>query len=158
MQTFEWILILLVSAGFAYRDLILLVAFCVVVGTLVLQGLTLRPLIVALKLHDDHPVEREVSLAAERVIRAGLTVLEHNPTVEAKTIRRELESQLSERTEGGSADRRESYGALRRRIVASQREALLRMRASGEIGDTAFHQIEAQLDVAELNAAGGLNG
>ena len=30
MQTFEWILILLVSAGFAYRDLILLVAFCVV--------------------------------------------------------------------------------------------------------------------------------
>jgi CPA1 family monovalent cation:H+ antiporter len=145
-------------AGFAYRDLILLVAFCVVVGTLVLQGLTLRPLILALKLHDDHPVEREVSLAAERVIRAGLTVLEHNPTVEAKTIRRELESQLSERTEGGSADRRESYGALRRRIVASQREALLRMRASGEIGDTAFHQIEAQLDVAELNAAGGLNG
>jgi hypothetical protein len=28
------------------------------------------------------------------------------------------------------------------------------MRSNGEIGDDAFHQIEAQLDVAELNARG----
>src|SRR4030095_5388191 len=32
-------------SGFPYRDLILLTAFSVVVGTLVIQGLTLKPLL-----------------------------------------------------------------------------------------------------------------
>ena len=49
---------------FPDRDLILLIAFCVVVGTLVLQGLTLRPLILLLKLRDDEPVNREVRVLA----------------------------------------------------------------------------------------------
>jgi NhaP-type Na+/H+ or K+/H+ antiporter len=34
--------------GFPYRDLMLLTAFAVVLGSLVIQGLTLRPLISAL--------------------------------------------------------------------------------------------------------------
>ena len=63
-------------ATFPHRDLILLMAFCVVVGTLVLQGLTLRPLILLLKLRDDDPVNREVHTACERVVRAGLQVLD----------------------------------------------------------------------------------
>src|SRR6266446_9211879 len=42
--------------GFPYRDLMLLTAFAVVLGTLVIQGLTLRPLILALKFEDDDPV------------------------------------------------------------------------------------------------------
>jgi DNA-directed RNA polymerase specialized sigma24 family protein len=40
------------------------------------------------------------------------------------------------------------------RIVAAQREALLDMRSRDEIGDDAFHQVEAQLEVAEVNALG----
>jgi Na+/H+ antiporter len=49
--------------GFAYRDLILLTAFSVVLGTLIIQGLTLRPLIVALRLKADNPVAREAARA-----------------------------------------------------------------------------------------------
>src|SRR6185369_674357 len=41
------------TPAFPYRDLILLCAFCVVVGTLVLQGLTLKPLIAMLHLRSD---------------------------------------------------------------------------------------------------------
>ena len=44
--------------GFPQRDLILLTAFAVVLGSLVIQGLTLRPLISALQLKDDDPVAR----------------------------------------------------------------------------------------------------
>ena len=43
------------AGGFPYRDLIILCAFCVVLSTLVIQGLTLRPLLGALGLKDSDP-------------------------------------------------------------------------------------------------------
>ena len=48
------------GSAFPYRDLILLTAFAVVLGTLVLQGLTLRPLIRRLAMDDGDPVAKEV--------------------------------------------------------------------------------------------------
>src|SRR3954451_3324638 len=48
------------GSPFPYRDLILVTAFSVVLGTLVIQGLTLRPLLLWLRLEDDGAVEREV--------------------------------------------------------------------------------------------------
>src|SRR5262249_5978683 len=56
--------------GFPFRDLIVLTAFAVVLGTLVVQGLTLRPLIHSLDLEDDDPVGREVELARRRALEA----------------------------------------------------------------------------------------
>ena len=53
----------------------MLTAFSVVLGTLVIQGLTLKPLLRALNLHDDDPVGREVRAARERALRAGLASL-----------------------------------------------------------------------------------
>src|SRR5438477_11043943 len=58
--------------GFPFRDLIALTAFSVVLGTLTIQGLTLKPLLWALDLHDADPVGREVNAARERALRAGL--------------------------------------------------------------------------------------
>jgi NhaP-type Na+/H+ or K+/H+ antiporter len=140
---------------FPHRDLILLTAFCVVVGTLVLQGLTLRPLILLLKLRDDDPVNREVRMACERVVRAGLQLLDGDQSREAKVIRSELEAQLEEQNDSNQDSHElDQYSSLRARIVVAQREALLEMRSKDEIGDDAFHQIEAQLDVAEVNALG----
>ena len=142
-------------SDFPHRDLILLTAFCVVVGTLVLQGLTLRPLILLLDLHDDDPVNREVRMACERVVRAGLQVLDGDQSQEAQVIRRELESQLTELDdESKDLNEMDQYSSMRARIVAAQRQALLEMRSKDEIGDDAFHQVEAQLDVAEVNALG----
>jgi CPA1 family monovalent cation:H+ antiporter len=140
---------------FPHRDLILLIAFCVVVGTLVLQGLTLRPLILLMKLRDDDPVNHEVHLACERLVQAGLQMLDGDESQEANVIRSELEAQRAEQSDG-SWDGKElgGYDSLRARIVAAQRGALLEMRSKGEIGDDAFHQVEAQLDVAEVNALG----
>src|SRR4030095_1009312 len=43
---------LALPAEFPFRGLIVLIAFSVVLGTLVLQGLTLKPLLLALELHD----------------------------------------------------------------------------------------------------------
>jgi hypothetical protein len=82
-------------------------------------------------------------------------VLDADQSQEAKIIRRELETQLSEQTNGEKdSNGLGRYDSLRARIVAAQRAALLEMRSKDEIGDDAFHQIEAQLDVAEVNALG----
>jgi monovalent cation/hydrogen antiporter len=61
---------------FPFRDLIVLTAFSVVFGTLVIQGLTLKPLLRALDLKDDDPVGREVGAARERAVVAGLASID----------------------------------------------------------------------------------
>ena len=55
---------LALPAAFPFRDLIVLTAFSVVLGTLVIQGLTLKPLLRALDLQDDDPVGHEVACGA----------------------------------------------------------------------------------------------
>ena len=60
------------ACEFPYRDLILFTAFCVVLGTLVLQGLTVTPLMRALGIQADDTVDREVRLARIEALRAAL--------------------------------------------------------------------------------------
>jgi CPA1 family monovalent cation:H+ antiporter len=88
-------------------------------------------------------------------VRAGLQLLDGDQSREAKVIRSELEAQLEEQNDSNQDSHElDQYSSLRARIVVAQREALLEMRSKDEIGDDAFHQIEAQLDVAEVNALG----
>jgi hypothetical protein len=42
---------------------------------------------------------------------------------------------------------------LRALIIEKQRQTLFALRSQGIIGDDAFHQVEAQLDLAELSTA-----
>ncbi|MEP6783500.1 MAG: cation:proton antiporter, partial [Acidobacteriota bacterium] len=63
---------LALPSSFPYRDLILLTVFCVVLGTLVIQGLTLKPLLRWLDLRDGDPVGQEVTVARDRALRAAL--------------------------------------------------------------------------------------
>jgi CPA1 family monovalent cation:H+ antiporter len=80
--------------AFPFRDLIVLTAFFVVLGTLVIQGLTLTPLLRALDLQDDDPVGREVSAARERALRAGLQSLERDRSPVADSVREEFTRHL----------------------------------------------------------------
>jgi NhaP-type Na+/H+ or K+/H+ antiporter len=61
---------------FPGRDLIVLYAFCVVLGTLVIQGCTLRPLMRLLRFEDDGAVARELSRARVAVMQAALDSLD----------------------------------------------------------------------------------
>lgn len=63
---------LALPTDFPFRDLILSTAFDVTLGTLVLQGLTLRPLLVRLGLEDEGSVDREVRLARVDTLRAAV--------------------------------------------------------------------------------------
>jgi Na+/H+ antiporter len=145
-------------SAFPYRDLIVLTAFAVVLGTLVIQGLTLKPLLRALDLHDDDPVQRELSAARERALQAGLASLARDPSPAAELVRQELTTRLaSERSDadGGNATRSE-HSELFPGALQAARQAVLAMRANDEIGDDAFHRMEEELDWLEM--AGGRKG
>jgi len=145
-------------SAFPYRNLIVFTAFAVVLGTLAIQGLTLKPLLHALDLHDDDPVSRELGAARERALRAALASLGRDRSPVAELVRRELRARLAH--EGSNADRGDAtpseHSKLLREALQAARQAVLAMRANGEIGDDAFHQMEEELDWLEM--AGGSTG
>jgi Na+/H+ antiporter len=146
--------------AFPFRDLIVLTAFSVVLGTLTLQGLTLGPLLGALDLRDDDPVGQEITGARERALRAGLAAVEHDPSPAAETVRQELATHLgalAANPEQGDA-RRVAYRDVHHRAVQAARREVLTMRASEEIGDDAFHHMEEQLDWIEMSGGGKEDG
>jgi CPA1 family monovalent cation:H+ antiporter len=145
-------------SAFPCRNLIVLTAFAVVLGTLAIQGLTLKPLLRALDLHDDDPVGRELSVARECALRARLASLARERSPATELVRQELRARLAyERSDadGGGATRSEHSELLRKALQAA-RQAVLAMRANGEIGDDAFHRMEEELDWLEM--AGGSKG
>src|SRR6185436_13983488 len=136
--------------AFPYRDLIVLTAFCVVLGTLAIQGLTLKPLLRALHLDDDDPIGRELSAARARALQAGLATFEHDPSPGADAIREELTMHLApDRRERGDAQR-SAHAETHRAALQAARQAVLAMRANHEIGDDAFHLVEEDLDWLEM--------
>jgi monovalent cation/hydrogen antiporter len=160
------------SAVFPQRDLIVVTAFAVVLGTLVLQGLTLRPLLLRLRLEDDGSVDREVRFARVEGLRAALAATESWPRAEtASLVRHSYEVQLrhaeedlaqpgavtpgpaeSERPAGARTDGGDDAGVVRAATTA-QRRRLVALRADGTIGDAAFQRLEEELDWAELGWA-----
>jgi monovalent cation/hydrogen antiporter len=148
---------LALPAGFPFRDLIVLTAFAVVLGTLTIQGMTLKPLMRALDLRDDDPVGQEVQAARERALRAALASFERDRSASADAVREELVAHLhaesaSPIAAGGHG--RSAHGDIHDAAVRAAREAVLAMRASDEIGDDAFHQMEEELDWLEMAGSG----
>jgi CPA1 family monovalent cation:H+ antiporter len=145
-------------SAFPYRDLMVLTAFAVVLGTLAIQGLTLKPLLRALALHDDDPVGRELSAAREGALRAGLASLARDRSPAAELVRQEFTARLAyERPDADAGDAaRSAHRELLRGALQAARQAVLAMRANDEIGDDAFHRVEEELDWLEM--AGGSKG
>jgi CPA1 family monovalent cation:H+ antiporter len=144
--------------AFPYRDLIVLTAFSVVLGTLAIQGLTLKPLLCALDLQDDDPVGRELTAARERAWRAALASFAGDRSPVAELVRQEFRERLAnERADAEAGDATSSaHSEIYRGALQAARQAVLAMRASHEIGDDAFHRIEEELDWLEM--AGSRNG
>jgi CPA1 family monovalent cation:H+ antiporter len=150
--------------AFPYRDLILFTAFAVVLGTLVVQGMTLRPLMKVLKLEDDGSVEREVKLARVETLRAALAATTALPQQEmAEMLRRRYEVLLhraeADLSNGGAAPNGGAPDARSARVDAAavragtsaERHRLVALRADGTIGDAAFQRVEQELDWEELD-------
>lgn len=137
---------------FPYRDLLLFTAFAITLGTLVVQGLTLRPLLRTLALPDDGVVEAEIRIAREALASAALALIETERSAEAEGLRRDLELQrdTARAAHDGEGRARSVRKEILYRTLVRRRERLLQLRAEQAIGDEAFHRLEDELDIAEL--------
>jgi Na+/H+ antiporter len=141
--------------GFPHRDLLLFSAFCVVLGTLIIQGLTLRPLMLLLGIRADHTVEDELRRARVKTSEAALQALaEEKPSEAANVVRREYETRIQhgQSAREHSTGQASEFARIQRQALEAERRVLADMRQSNEIGDDAFHALEEELDWAEVGA------
>jgi monovalent cation/hydrogen antiporter len=141
--------------NFPERGMLLFAAFTVTLGTLLIQGLTLRPLVLALHLDDDDPINREVREARVATAAAALAAISGEQAEGVQALRAELESERQVAELAHEGDGRPAFPmmALRGKALAARRQRLLAMRRQGLIGDAAFHRIEEELDLADLQVA-----
>ena len=151
-----------IDAGgpFPDRDLVIFLTYCVILGTLVLQGLTLPVLIRVLGLEDDG-LDREEELLARVVsadrARERLEELADEDWTNDDTVER-LRGMYGFRQrrftslrdgDGDYEGRSEAYQRLTREAIDAQREALLDLRDAGRITDEVMRRVERDLDLEE---------
>jgi len=162
---------------FPARDLIIFLTFAVIFDTLVLQGLTLKPLLRALRLQDGGELDDEEAHARRIAAEVGLERLEQEGVrdgVEARLLD-ELRRHYSVRLDRWSARDREAHGAedeahrdlagrdgrgaehqavayrrLRRAMIAAERAAVIRLRDEGAIGDEVLRRVQRDLDLETM--------
>ena len=136
---------------FPGRDVIVLSAFTVVLGTLIVQGFTIRPLIALLRIPADRSLEEEVGKARTAMLDAALAELTRFSGATADAVRSEYSAV---RAAGADPSRvATEYDDLRMLAVAAERRVLIEWRREGRIYDDAYHLLEEELDRAELHAA-----
>src|SRR5436309_2988322 len=146
---------------FPGRDLILLLTFCVIFATLVLQGLTLTPLVHWLKIKDDRITEREERLARLKANEAALARLEEiasskrAPPKTVERLRSEYEDRIRqlriEEPDGASMSRLFSrdFEELAREVLQAERDMVIQLRNEEAINDQALRRIQRDIDLAE---------
>jgi monovalent cation/hydrogen antiporter len=146
---------------FPDRDLIIFLTFCVILATLVVQGLSLPALIRALGLEDDRLGEKEETHGRIQVAEAALERLEELGAED--WVREDTEervrglytyrrSRFASRFDGdpdGVEERSANYQRLMVELLVAQRQRLISMRDEGSIGDEVMHRIEHDLDLEE---------
>ncbi|MFI3154689.1 MAG: Na+/H+ antiporter [Methylococcaceae bacterium] len=147
---------------FPFRAEIILIAFMVILVTLVVQGLSLPLLIRGLDLAEDGSIEYEERLARERAATAALALLDtvtgedwpvpdHIEQLRVHYGRRlqrniDVEAANMECTKAVT----EAFRLLRHETLTAERLAVIALRNNGVISDEILHRLEYELDVEAL--------
>jgi CPA1 family monovalent cation:H+ antiporter len=140
-------------SGFPHRDVIVLSAFVVVLGSLIIQGLTVGVLIKLLRLEPDNSLEAEISKARGKMVEAALARLRDHAGDAATAVRAEYEAMRAVARDRANPQADTEHDRLRIDAICAQRELLAQLRRDGHIADDAFHRLEEELDWAELHAS-----
>jgi CPA1 family monovalent cation:H+ antiporter len=151
------------GTAFPERDLIVFLAFSVILATLVLQGLTLPLLIRALKVGDGGLDRREEARARFATAQAGLLHLDQLAN-EAwavadvvddlrgyyiDRIRRHSESEDNGRRDAENEHPSDVHHRLLRNLLDVERGVVIGLRNRGVIGDEVMHRLQHELDLEE---------
>jgi NhaP-type Na+/H+ or K+/H+ antiporter len=137
-------------ANFPQRDLIVLTAFAVVLATLVVQGLTLAPLVRLLKLDGEDGLAAELAEARADLASAALATLESETGRVADNWRYAFETTRSAATLSGDSGALAEKRRLGLAAVRRQRERLEELRREQRVGADAYLILQEELDFAEV--------
>ena len=153
------------DAGDAFpdRNLIVFLTFCVILTTLLLQGLTLPSLIQALDLDDGGLAEKEEAKARIHASEAAIARLEE--LLDEEWVREDTAERMrglyrfrSERFrsrfdpdgDGSAESRSADYQRLRRELLDAERRAVLELRRGGIIDDEVMRRVTRDLDLEDV--------
>jgi NhaP-type Na+/H+ or K+/H+ antiporter len=150
------------GSPFPHRDLIVFLAFCVILVTLVLQGLTLPWLVRLLGLADSSGPNLEEEAARREILESALAYLEEARTKDATefdAMYEDLTGHYRQRltavtgkadTENGiSPEHHRRLSRISRELLRVERQTAVRLRNQGRINDETLRQLEHELDLRE---------
>ena len=154
------------GAPFPQRDLLIFLAFSVILVTLLLKGLTLPALIARLGLEDDGLAEQEETKARLRAARAATARLEAirsegwAPPEKLEHLQeqydareRRLAARCRDEGDGELEATFSGYERLQRELIDAQRNEIVRLRDVGAIGDEVLVRLQRELDLEEVRLA-----
>jgi hypothetical protein len=150
------------GAAFPGRELIIFLAFAVILGTLLGQGLTLPALIKHLHLEDDGLERKEDTKARVYAAEAALERLEElldEDWVRPETadrlrglynFRRErFQARYDGEDDAPIEQQSQAYQRLRRELLEAERAAVVGLRRDGRISDEVMRRVERDLDLED---------
>lgn len=154
------------GSPFPGRHMVIFLAFAVILGTLVVQGLTLPWFIRRLGVVGDGLSEKEEATARLKAAQAAVKRLEElaaTPGSRWETgtlaqVMEEYEEKIGHIVAEGEArevsqERRLRDVELRREAIAAERQELVRLRNAGEINDEVLRRIQGDMDLEEARVA-----
>jgi Na+/H+ antiporter len=153
-----------IDAGtpFPGRELIIFLAFAVLVGTLVGQGLTLPKLVRKREFEDDGLEVKEHTKARIHAAKAALRRLDElagEDWVRDETAERmrglynfrlsRFQARLDGEDDGAIERQSVDYQRLRRELLEAERSAIVGLRREGRISDDVMHRVERDLDLED---------
>jgi Na+/H+ antiporter len=144
--------------GLDTRYVIVLATFVVIVTTLVIQGVTLLPLIERLGIGDPGRDTRDEQRSRQRARRAGLAAMErvsHEERLSAADCHR-ITRDIATGRLGVAGDEERSDRQSDEIAVAldAERRAVLALRDMGQIGESLAERLVTELDIDELQVRG----
>jgi monovalent cation/hydrogen antiporter len=136
--------------SFPERDTVVLTAFCVVLATLVVQGVTLSPLIRLLGLDGGNEAQYEYTVARAEIVRAALISIDEEPGAQAQSLRTQLQfaqRACAENSDKGGLDQLRMLGL---RAVQAERDALEEIRSRNDVSIETYLKLQEQMDWKEL--------
>jgi CPA1 family monovalent cation:H+ antiporter len=148
------------GSPFPHRAEMILVTVTVIVVTLVLQGLTLAPLIRRLHFAPDRERDAEEHYAREEALRLAVETLEDMSretwarSADVGRLREEFRDRVR-RLREGPAREHDADCRLRAAILDAERRGLIRLRNENAISDDVLLELEQELDLEALRIGAG---
>lgn len=154
------------GAPFPQRNLIIFLAFSIIFVTLVLQGLTLPPLVRALGLAGEAGPNLEEEAARREMLEAALAYLEKlrkKDETEFDEMYEDLTGHYRQRLaaltgkgsdqDGVSRQHHKRLSRISRELLRVERCTAVRLRNEGQIDDEILRELERELDLREAGPA-----